>query len=74
MPEVLDDGVSGRIVDDIETAAAAVAQVALLDRRGIRDVFERRFSAAVMADGYLQLYRRLAGESAFEVETRACLP
>jgi glycosyltransferase involved in cell wall biosynthesis len=74
VPEVLDDGVNGRIVEDVETAAAAVAQVARLDRRHIRDGFERRFSAAVMADGYLRLYRRLAREPFTEAHARACLP
>ena len=74
VPEVLDDGVSGRIVEDVEEAAAAVAQVATLDRRGIRDIFERRFSAAVMADGYLRLYRRLLDQPALDLPRQACLP
>jgi len=74
VPEVLDDGVTGRIVDSTEEAAAAVAQVARLDRRAIRDTFERRFSAAVMADGYLQLYRRLIERPAPDPVIQACLP
>lgn len=61
VPEIVDDGITGRIVDSIDAAVAAVAQVAGYDRRRIRAVFERRFSATAMADAYLQLYWRQLG-------------
>jgi glycosyltransferase involved in cell wall biosynthesis len=63
VPEVVDEGVTGRVVHDEEEAAAAVAEVAAYDRRRIRDVFERRFSADVMAHRYVDLYHRLLRES-----------
>jgi glycosyltransferase involved in cell wall biosynthesis len=55
-PEVVDDGVTGFIVDDEEAAATAVQAAARLDRREVRRRFERRFSATAMARGYLDLY------------------
>jgi glycosyltransferase involved in cell wall biosynthesis len=59
VPEVVEDGVTGRIVDSEEAAAAAVEQVAHIDRRRVRSIFERRFSAEVMAQRYTDLYLRL---------------
>ncbi|RDZ28572.1 glycosyltransferase family 4 protein [Lysobacter silvisoli] len=60
VPEVLDEGLSGRIVDSIDAAVAAVADLRDFDRARIRAVFERRYSAAAMAQDYVQLYTRLA--------------
>lgn len=62
VPEVVDDGVSGRGVSGIEEAAAAVAEVRGYDRRRIRACFERRFDAYHMAAHYEALYRRLTEE------------
>jgi glycosyltransferase involved in cell wall biosynthesis len=59
VPEVIDDGITGRIVDTMDEAIAAVRQLVLLDRHRVRSTFERRFSAQVMARNYLQLYARL---------------
>lgn len=59
VPEVVEDGVTGRIVQSEEEAVAAVWQIASLDRRHVRRAFELRFSATVMARQYLELYRRL---------------
>lgn len=58
VPEVIDEGVTGVVVDTIDEAADAVGRVGRLDRRRIRRVFEERFSAQVMARKYLALYRR----------------
>jgi glycosyltransferase involved in cell wall biosynthesis len=60
VPEVLEDGVSGLIVDDAAGAVRAVEQVQRIDRRGCRQAFERRFTSVQMCEGYLELYRRLA--------------
>jgi glycosyltransferase involved in cell wall biosynthesis len=54
--EVIDDGVSGFIVDSIEEAIAATAQVGRLDRRACREVFERRFTARRMAEDHVAVY------------------
>jgi len=57
--EIIDDGVTGRIVDTMEEAVAALPEVLALDRRLVRRRFEERFSAARMARDYVSLYRRL---------------
>jgi glycosyltransferase involved in cell wall biosynthesis len=59
VPEIIDDGVSGFIVDDMEQAAAAVARLETLDREGVRATFDRRFSVARMARDYVEAYRKI---------------
>jgi glycosyltransferase involved in cell wall biosynthesis len=59
VPEVIDDGVTGFIVDDEEAAAAAARRLRGLDRARIRRVFEERFTARRMAEDYVTIYRRL---------------
>lgn len=59
--EVLEDGVSGFIVQSIEQAVAAVKRVEHFDRAGCRQAFEKRFSASRMAQDYLRLYEALVG-------------
>jgi len=61
VPEVVDDGVTGVIVETVEEAVAAITTVLSLDRAVIRGVFEHRFTAEVMAERYVELYRRLLG-------------
>jgi glycosyltransferase involved in cell wall biosynthesis len=64
VPEVMDDGVTGFVVDDLEQAVTAVGRVGELSRRRCREVFEQRFSAPRMARDYLALYRRVAAQAA----------
>ncbi len=45
VPEVIDDGVTGFIVEDEEHAVRAVKRIGELDRRKVRERFEQRFSA-----------------------------
>jgi glycosyltransferase involved in cell wall biosynthesis len=59
VPEVVDDGVTGYIVDDADGAAKAVSRIHVLDRRLIRNVFENRFSAQVMCKNYIDIYERV---------------
>jgi glycosyltransferase involved in cell wall biosynthesis len=59
VPEVVDDGITGFIVDDEVTAANAAEQVHLLDRTLIRTIFEERFTARRMAEDYTRIYRDL---------------
>jgi glycosyltransferase involved in cell wall biosynthesis len=61
VPEVIDEGVSGYIVETEEEAVEAITQLNRLDRSGIRATFERRFSARRMANDYLANYRKLVG-------------
>ena len=58
--EVIDDGVTGFIVESDAQAVAAIAQTRHLDRRRIRETFERRFSARRMAEEYVQGYRTVS--------------
>jgi glycosyltransferase involved in cell wall biosynthesis len=60
VPEVLSDGETGFIVDDLEGAIAAARRLPELDRRRCRDEFERNFTASRMANDYVRLYERLA--------------
>lgn len=61
MPEIVDHGVTGYIVDSIEDAVASVPGLLRLDRRKVRAVFEKRFSAGRMARDYVAAYARLIG-------------
>jgi len=60
VPEVVEDGRTGVIVDSVEQAVAATTRVARMDRLAVRERFEERFSAARMAQDYLAVYRALA--------------
>ena len=60
VPEVVEDGVTGAIVQSEDAAVAALARVADLDRAACRRAFEERFTAARMARDYVALYRKVA--------------
>ena len=60
VPEIVEHGVTGFVVDTLGGAIAAVARLGEIDRAGVRRRFEERFTAARMAADYLTLYRRLA--------------
>ena len=59
VPEIIDNGVTGQIVDTEEEAIRKLPHVLSLDRRAVRRRFEQRFSATRMAKDYIQLYRSL---------------
>ena len=59
VPEVVDDGISGFIVDSVDEALAAVAQLPNINRCDVRAAFEQRFTATTMAHAYLEVYTRL---------------
>jgi glycosyltransferase involved in cell wall biosynthesis len=59
VPEVIEDGVTGFVVDSLEEAVEAVRRVSTLDRRTCRRVFEQRFDSRRMARDYVDVYRRL---------------
>jgi glycosyltransferase involved in cell wall biosynthesis len=61
VPEVIEPGVSGFIVESLDEAVAAVARLPELDRAKVRAAFEARFSVERMARDYVDLYRRLPG-------------
>jgi glycosyltransferase involved in cell wall biosynthesis len=64
VPEVIDDGVTGFIVDSEAQAIEAVQRVGQLDRRRVRARFEERFTAARMAADYTHHYRSLLSKGA----------
>ncbi|GAC1335718.1 MAG: glycosyltransferase family 4 protein [Beijerinckiaceae bacterium] len=67
VPEVVDDGITGFIVESIEEAVKDVPRAMRLPRQKIRGVFEERFSATTMAQNYVRLYESLlAAQSAGE--------
>jgi glycosyltransferase involved in cell wall biosynthesis len=59
VPEVVDHGVSGLIVEDTDEAVSAVRGLEVLDRAGVRRAFELRFTAEHMTNNYLKVYRKL---------------
>jgi glycosyltransferase involved in cell wall biosynthesis len=59
VPEVIEDGVTGFIVESEADAVAAIGQARHLDRNRIRETFERRFSARRMAEAYVESYQAL---------------
>ncbi|MBE1491518.1 glycosyltransferase involved in cell wall biosynthesis [Plantactinospora soyae] len=61
MPEVVDEGVTGFLVDTVEQATAAVARIATIDRRGCRNRARERFGADRMVTDYLRVYRDILG-------------
>ncbi len=64
VPEVVDEGVTGMIVDNIDQARIASVQVAALDRRKVRRRFEERFTARRMATDYVRVYQGLVHHAA----------
>ena len=58
VPEIIDECISGFILDCEEQALAAIQRAAELDRSRIRNVFERRFTARAMAEAYVQVYEQ----------------
>lgn len=62
VPEIVEDGVTGFVVDDEEQAFAALGRLDALDRARIREIFEQRFTARRMADDYVAVYARVIAE------------
>lgn len=59
VPELVEDGVTGFVVEDVEQMAAAIAKVSLIDRGACRRRVEERFSINRMVDEYEALYKRI---------------
>jgi glycosyltransferase involved in cell wall biosynthesis len=59
VPEIIEDGLSGFLVHNVEEAARAVKNLSAIDRRKCRRAFEDRFSANRMAQEYLAIYNRI---------------
>ena len=61
MPELVDNGRTGFLVDDVEQAAGAVTRVGALDRSAIHRVAVERFGRDRMVDEYLAAYATVLG-------------
>jgi hypothetical protein len=62
VPEVIDEGVTGFMVEDIDEAVAAVHKARSLSRQAVRERFEQRFAIERMAHDYVRVYQSLAAE------------
>jgi glycosyltransferase involved in cell wall biosynthesis len=59
MPEVVDEAITGRLVDSVDEAVEAVAGIAAIDRGGCRARARERFGADRMVEDYLAIYRKI---------------
>ena len=59
VPEVLEDGLPGIIVEDETGAIGAIDRIHSMDPKKIRQRFEERFTAKRMAEDYLSIYRQM---------------
>jgi glycosyltransferase involved in cell wall biosynthesis len=62
VPEIIEDGRTGFIVDNQDDAVAAVDRLVLIDRKSCRKEFEKTFSAHRMTSDYLAIYERIRSE------------
>ncbi|GID29890.1 glycosyltransferase [Paractinoplanes brasiliensis] len=63
LPDIVDEGITGRLVRDIGQAVAAVHSIHTVDRAGCRSQARERFGADRMVAGYPAVYERLIGDS-----------
>jgi glycosyltransferase involved in cell wall biosynthesis len=72
VPEVIEEGHTGFIVEGLEDAVEAVRRVPELSRKRCREIFDQRFTAARMAHDYVRVYERLIKRKQHKaVEVRA---
>ena len=72
VPEVMEEGYTGFIVEELKDAVEAVRRVPELSRKRCREVFEQRFTATRMAHDYVRVYERLIRDTEDEaLEARA---
>jgi glycosyltransferase involved in cell wall biosynthesis len=60
VPEIIDEGVTGFVVEDEMSAIAATRRLSSLSRATVRATFEKRFTSRRMADDYLSIYRNIS--------------
>src|ERR1700739_4984648 len=59
IPEIIEDGVTGKVVDSEQEAIAALPAILAYDRRRVGQRFEEKFTSTRMAQDYVSTYRRL---------------
>ncbi|TWU25229.1 D-inositol 3-phosphate glycosyltransferase [Novipirellula galeiformis] len=62
MPELIDHGVTGFLVNSVEEASQAIERIDEIDRSRVRQAVAERFTIDRMADEYLALYHRILGD------------
>lgn len=65
VPEIIEEGVTGFVVDTEEEALRAIGRIHEIDRVGVRRRFEQRFTATLMAQNYARVYETLVGHRAW---------
>jgi glycosyltransferase involved in cell wall biosynthesis len=68
VPELIDHGVSGLVVNDAEEAVNAIRNIGMLERRECRKAFDERFTAGRMATDYLKVYNRVLELDKYDVK------
>ena len=61
VPEIIEEGHTGFIVEGLEDAVEAARRIPKLSRKRCREIFEQRFTVTRMANDYLRVYERLIG-------------
>jgi glycosyltransferase involved in cell wall biosynthesis len=64
MPEIVEDGIGGRLVQSVDEAARAVASIGDLDAARVRASVERRFDKSRMVEQYIAVYRQILSGTA----------
>jgi glycosyltransferase involved in cell wall biosynthesis len=64
--EILQDGVTGFVVNNVKAAAEALSRIPSISRSRCREVFETRFSARRMCEDYVRVYERVAEQARAE--------
>lgn len=71
VPEVIEEGHTGFIVEELEEAVEAVRRIPELSRKRCREAFEKRFTATRMAQDYVKVFERLIGGKQNDVSEAA---
>ncbi len=59
MPEIIENGKNGFLVNDIDEAIKKILLIESIDRRYCREVVEKRFTKEIMARNYINVYKRI---------------
>jgi glycosyltransferase involved in cell wall biosynthesis len=74
VPEVIEDGVTGKVVDSEEEAVAELQEILSYDRRAVRRRFEEKFTATRMAKNYVSTYLNLSRTRPTEDKAQVAWP
>jgi len=71
VPEIIEDGVTGFLAHDVNSAVQAVMRIPEIDRAVCRHEFEKRFTATRMAEDYLSIYERIIDQQNMKREPKS---